>query len=76
MRARSQQREAADDDEVMRSQLGRARGLGAAHAGLHHWQVERITAIALVPLTVWFVVSVLVLLGADQPRWCTGRRAR
>ncbi|MGI4942930.1 MAG: succinate dehydrogenase, hydrophobic membrane anchor protein [Janthinobacterium lividum] len=55
------------DIRVMRSQLGRVRGLGSAHAGVHHWQAERVTAIALVPLTVWFVVSVLVLLGADQP---------
>jgi succinate dehydrogenase / fumarate reductase membrane anchor subunit len=52
---------------VMRSQLGRVRGAGAAHAGLHHWRAERVTAIALVPLTVWFVVAVLAHLGADQP---------
>ena len=51
----------------MRSQLGRARGTGPAHAGLHHWKAERVTAIALVPLTVWFVVVVLSHLGADQP---------
>ena len=60
------------DIRVMRSQLGRARGLGSAHAGVHHWQAERITAIALVPLTAWFVISVMVLIGADQPtmvRW-------
>ncbi|WP_428376289.1 succinate dehydrogenase, hydrophobic membrane anchor protein [Lichenicoccus sp.] len=53
--------------EVMRSQLGRARGLGSAKSGVEHWWVERVTAIALVPLTVWFVVSVLTLLHADQP---------
>ena len=52
---------------VMRSQLGRVRGTGAAHAGSHHWRAERLTAIALVPLTVWFVVAVLTHLGADQP---------
>ena len=52
---------------VMRSQLGRARGLGAAHAGVEHWWIERVTAIALVPLTIWFVISVLTMLGADQP---------
>ena len=51
----------------MRSQLGRVRGTGAAHAGSHHWKAERVTAIALVPLTVWFVVAVLAHLGADQP---------
>ncbi len=57
----------ADRIVVMRSQLGRARGLGAAHAGAEHWWVERVTAVALVPLTLWFVISVLGLLGAGQP---------
>ena len=51
----------------MRSQLGRVRGLGSAKSGVEHWWVERLTAIALVPLTIWFVVSVLTLIGADQP---------
>ncbi len=50
----------------MRSNLSRARGLGAAQAGLHHWMVERLTGIALVPLTVWFIYAVLHLLGAPQ----------
>jgi succinate dehydrogenase / fumarate reductase membrane anchor subunit len=52
---------------VMRSQLGRVRGLGSAKSGVHHWKVERITAMALVPLTVWFVVAVLGQLGAPLP---------
>ena len=50
----------------MRSQLGRARGTGSAHSGVHHWYAERLTAIALVPLTLWFVFSVLRLAGAPQ----------
>ncbi len=54
--------------QVMRSPLGRARGMGAAKSGLHHWWVERVTGIALVPLTVWFVYAVLHLLGAPQVR--------
>jgi succinate dehydrogenase / fumarate reductase membrane anchor subunit len=53
---------------IMRSQLGRVRGLGAAKAGLEHWWLERVTAVALVPLTLWFIVSVLALLGAGQPQ--------
>ena len=52
--------------KVRRSQLGRVRGLGAAHAGVEHWWKERVSALALVPLTLWFVFSVLSLLGADQ----------
>ena len=51
---------------VMRSQLGRARGLGAAHSGVHHWWLERVTSIALIPLTIWFVVAVLTKLGVQR----------
>ncbi len=57
---------AAPQVEVMRSQLGRARGMGAARSGIHHWWVERVTGIALVPLTVWFIYAVLHLLGSPQ----------
>jgi succinate dehydrogenase / fumarate reductase membrane anchor subunit len=46
-----------------RSPLGRVRGLGAAHAGTQHWYLERVTSIALVPLTIWFVAAVIGLLG-------------
>ncbi len=52
--------------QVMRSHLSRARGVGAAKSGIHHWWAERVTAIALVPLTIWFVYAVLHLLGAPQ----------
>jgi len=51
---------------TMRSQLGRARGLGAAKAGTQRWIAERVSAVALVPLTLWFVWSVLNMLGAEQ----------
>lgn len=52
--------------EVMRSQLGRVRGTGSAHSGVHHWYAERITAIALVPLTLWFIFSMIRLAGAPR----------
>src|SRR5271168_4693268 len=51
---------------IMRSQLGRAQGLGAAHGGLHHWWAQRLTAIALLPLSLYFVLSVLMLAGASR----------
>ena len=51
--------------QVRRSQLGRARGLGAG-GGLHHWMAERITSIALVPLTLWFIYAILHLAGVPQ----------
>ena len=47
----------------LRSPLGRARGLGSAKEGLHHWWGQRLTALALIPLTVWFVASVIGLAG-------------
>jgi succinate dehydrogenase / fumarate reductase membrane anchor subunit len=51
---------------ILRSQLGRARGLGAAKAGLHHWWAQRVTAVALLPLSLYFVISVLMLAGASR----------
>ena len=51
---------------IMRSPLGRARGLGAAKHGSAHWWAERATSVALLPLSLYFVVSVLILKGADH----------
>ena len=52
--------------DILRSPLGRARGLGSAHAGYHHWWIERVEAVALVPLTIWFIFSLLHLVGASH----------
>jgi succinate dehydrogenase / fumarate reductase membrane anchor subunit len=49
----------------MRTPLGRVRGLGSAEEGVHHWWTQRLTAVALVPLTLWFVASLIQLAGAD-----------
>ncbi|MGH7116231.1 MAG: succinate dehydrogenase, hydrophobic membrane anchor protein [Stellaceae bacterium] len=49
----------------LRSPLGRAIGLGSAKEGVEHWLVQRITAVALVPLALWFVAAVVGLVGAD-----------
>jgi succinate dehydrogenase / fumarate reductase membrane anchor subunit len=51
---------------IMRSQLGRAKGLGAAKSGVHHWWAQRVTAIALLPLVLYFVVSVMLREGATR----------
>ncbi len=50
-----------------RTQLGRVRGLGSAKEGVQHWWVQRLTAVALVPLGVWFVTSLVFMTGADYP---------
>lgn len=48
-----------------RTPLSRARGLGSAKSGVHHWWIQRLTAIALIPLVVWFAISLVMLTGAD-----------
>jgi len=50
----------------MQSPLGRVLGLGSAKEGVEHWWRQRITAIALVPLAIWFVIAALGLIGADR----------
>ena len=50
----------------LRTPLGRVRGLGSAKEGTAHWWAQRLTAIALVPLALWFAVSLIVLAGADH----------
>jgi succinate dehydrogenase / fumarate reductase membrane anchor subunit len=51
---------------IRRSGLGRARGLGTAKSGSAHWWAERVTSAALLPLVLYFVLSVLLLKGADH----------
>jgi len=51
--------------EDRRTPLARARGLGSAKDGVHHWWIQRLTAIALIPLVVWFAISLVMLSGAD-----------
>ena len=53
----------ASSSNSLRSALGRARGLGSAKEGTHHWWLQRLTAIALIPLTMWLVASIIALSG-------------
>jgi succinate dehydrogenase / fumarate reductase membrane anchor subunit len=54
-----------------RSPLGRARGYGSAKDGVHHFWVQRVSAVALIPLTLWFVFSIARLPAGnfDAVRW-------
>lgn len=49
---------------TLRTPLGRVRGLGSAKGGTHHWWVQRVTSVVLLPLTLWFVLSAASLAGA------------
>jgi succinate dehydrogenase / fumarate reductase, membrane anchor subunit len=54
-----------DVAKTIRTSSARPRDLGPAHHGAGDWWMQRVTAVALVPLTVWFVASVVSLAGAD-----------
>ena len=49
-----------------RTALGRVRGLGSAKEGVSHWWVQRVTALLLIPLVLWFVIALLAHIGADR----------
>jgi succinate dehydrogenase / fumarate reductase membrane anchor subunit len=53
------------DRRPMRSPLARAMGFGSAKDGVEHWWMERVSAVALVPLTLWFVASIIAHTGND-----------
>lgn len=45
----------------MKTPLSRAYGLGSAKDGASHWWMQRLTSVALVPLTLWFGFSLASL---------------
>jgi succinate dehydrogenase / fumarate reductase, membrane anchor subunit len=49
----------------MRSPLARAIGLGSAKEGVGAWLAERVSAVALLPLTLWFAASIIAHTGSD-----------
>ena len=52
----------------LQTPLARARGLGSSKEGLHHWTAQRLTALALVPLALWFIYSLVNVTGMDHAR--------
>lgn len=50
----------------LRTPLARVRGLGSSRSGVHHWWAQRLTAVILVPLVLWFAVSLLSVAHADH----------
>lgn len=49
----------------LRNPLATARGLGSAKSGTGHWWAQRVSALALIPLSLWFAVSAVQLVHAD-----------
>jgi len=50
----------------MRSELGKVRGLGAAHDGTQHFWMQRVTAIANFPLVIYLVYFIVTHVGAAR----------
>jgi len=50
----------------LRTALSRARGLGPAHDGVHHWIAQRLASLANLVLITWFLIGVLPLLAEDR----------
>lgn len=48
------------------SPLRRAKGLGSARSGSGHWRLQRTTAVALIPLSVWFLAALIAQVSADR----------
>lgn len=59
----------------MRSPLARAIGLGSAREGVGHWWAERVSAVALIPLMLWFTASIIAHTGSDYTTFVTWLRA-
>jgi succinate dehydrogenase / fumarate reductase membrane anchor subunit len=56
---------ATQNMQNMRSPLARAIGLGSAKQGVGAWWAERVSAVALLPLTLWFAASIIAHTGSD-----------
>jgi succinate dehydrogenase / fumarate reductase membrane anchor subunit len=50
----------------MRTPLSTVRGLGSAKTGTEHFWMQRVTAVAMVPLVVWFAASLVALSTGDH----------
>lgn len=49
----------------MVTELKKVKGLGSAKEGTHHWLMQRVTGLALVPMIIWLACSIISLVGSD-----------
>ena len=55
----------ASSKSSLQSPLGKAKGHGAGKEGVHHWWHQKLTAVALIPLTIWFITLVVKAVQSD-----------
>ena len=60
----------------MKTELAKVRGLGAAHDGTHHFWMQRVTAIANLPLVIYLVYFIVAHLGASREAVARSRLRR
>ena len=53
----------------MKTPLAKVRGLGSAKEGTHHWWLQRVTAIANIPLVIFMVISFVGNVGKSHAEW-------
>jgi succinate dehydrogenase / fumarate reductase, membrane anchor subunit len=51
--------------QSLRSPLGRAKGLGSSRSGVSHWWVQRLTAMGMLPLVLYCLISFILIADAD-----------
>lgn len=56
---------------MRKTPLGRVLGLGSAKSGTEHWWSERVSSIAALPLTIFFILFVLTHIGATRAEMIT-----
>jgi succinate dehydrogenase / fumarate reductase membrane anchor subunit len=59
----------------LRSPFERTKGLGSAREGVGHWWIQRVTAVALIPLTLWFAASLIARARGDYGTFILWLRA-
>ena len=57
------------NNDQFEAPLKTAKGLGSAHEGVDHWLKQKITALANVPLIIWFIWSIIGLQGATHAQF-------
>ena len=51
---------------TMRTPISKVRGQGSAGTGTHHFWIQRVTAVALLPLCMWFLCALMFHMGNDR----------